>query len=300
MKTKIKISAGERIFDVFNNIFMLLMLVVTLYPMLYVAFASFSDPGEFAKVDSFLLRPAGFSLEAYKAVFKMSNIGIGFRNTAFYLAAGTLLSMILTVFGAYALSKQDFYLRRPIMILLTVTMFFSGGMIPTYLVVNHMHMTDTILAVLIPGCISTYNLIVMRTAFEGIPVSLIESAEMDGANQFTIMMRIVVPLSAPTLATITLFYAVGRWGDWYSALVYLQGRRDLYPLQMFLREMLVKGDMTDPSYVSAISTSQSASYLLNQVVKYATIVVTTLPILMVYPFLQRYFVKGVMIGAIKE
>lgn len=297
---EIKISIGERIFNVINYLFMIFMITVTLYPMLYVLFASFSDPTEFAKVDSLLFKPAGFSLEPYKTVFKMSNIGIGFRNTGFYLAAGTMLSMILTIFGAYALSKKDFYLRRPIMILLMVTMFFNGGMIPTYLVVNSLNMTNTIFAVLIPGCISTYNLIIMRTAFEGIPVSLLESAEIDGANQFTIMLRIVLPLSAPTLATITLFYAVGRWGDWYSALVYLQGRRDLYPLQMFLREMLVKGDMTDPAYVSALNAAQAKSYLLNQVVKYATIVVTTLPILMVYPFLQRYFVKGVMIGAVKE
>ena len=296
----IKISRGERIFGWANIGIMLALLVFTLYPMLYVLFASFSDPQKFAAYHGLLYKPVGFTLDAYKNVFKMQNIQTGFRNTLFYVVAGTTINMVLTILGAYATSRKDFLLRRPLMIFMLVTMFFGGGMIPTFLIVQKLGLTNTVWGVLIPGCISTYNLIILRTGFEAIPVSLFEAADIDGANQFSMLIHIVLPLSTASLATIGLFYAVGRWGDWYSALVYLQQRRDLYPLQMFLREMLIKGDMTDPAIVASLGKQGSQQYLLNQIIKYAAIVVTTIPILVIYPSLQKYFVKGVMVGAVKE
>jgi putative aldouronate transport system permease protein len=300
-KNKIRRSAGDRVFDIFNVVLMLFLIFVTLYPLLYVVFSSLSDPAAFVKARGLLFHPAGFSLEAYSIVLKMQSIIIGFRNTIFYMVAGTAVNMVFTILGAYALSRKGFLLRKPIMMFLLVTMFVSGGMIPTFLVVQGLKMTNTIWAVLIPGAISTYNLIILRTSFESIPQSLIESAEIDGATHFTVMARIVLPLSGAALATITLFYAMGRWGDWYSALVYLGSRRDLYPLQMFLREILVKGEFRNESDLrQAMQNSQTQNYMLNQIVKYAVMVVSTVPALLVYPFLQRYFVKGVMIGAIKE
>lgn len=295
-----KLSKSEQLFQVFNVLVMIFLIVVTLYPMLYVVFASFSDPSAFATQDGLMLRPAGFSVESYRTVLSMGSIRQGFKNTGFYLVVGTAFSMTMSILAAYAASRKDFYFRKPFMIFMLITMFFSGGMIPTYLVVEGLGLTNSVWAVLIPGALSTYNIIVLRTGFESVPESLIESASIDGANDFTILFRIMLPLSTATLATITLFYAVGRWGEWYSALVYLQARRDLYPLQMILREMLVQGDMTDPAVVSALGQEGSTRYLLNQIIKYAAIVVTTVPILLVYPFLQRYFVKGVMIGAVKE
>lgn len=296
----VKISKSESAFQIGNVLLMALLIVVTLYPMIYVVFASLSDPQTFATQDGLMFRPAGFSLDAYRTVLEMQSIRLGFRNTTFYLFVGTLISMTLSIFAAYAASRKDFLFRKPFMIFILITMFFGGGMIPTYLVVEGLGLTNSIWAVLIPGALSTYNIIVLRAGFESIPESLIESASIDGANDFTVLFRIILPLSTATLATITLFYAVGRWSEWYSALVYLQARRDLYPLQMILREMLVQGDMTDPAVVSALGQEGSTRYLLNQIIKYAAIVVTTVPILLVYPFLQRYFVKGVMIGAVKE
>ena len=183
-------------------------------------------------------------------------------------------------------------------ILFLITMYFGGGMIPTFLVVQGLHLTNTVWAMIVPGMLSVYNMIVLRTSFQSVPESLYESAALDGANDFTMLTKITLPLSKAALATITLFYAVGKWGEWYPALVYLQKRRDLYPLQMFLRELLVKQE--DMETLLANNVGQDAeAYLLKEIIKYATIIVTTVPILVVYPFLQKYFVKGVLVGSVK-
>lgn len=299
-RRKIRRPAGERAFNAANLLCMALLSAITLYPMLYVIFGSFSDPVRLASADGLLLRPAGFSFKGYRAVFLTGNIWLGYRNTLVYVCVGTAFSMLLTILGAYALSKSGYMLKKAVLTCILVTMFFSGGMVPSYLVVKRLALVNTLWAFIIPSALSTYNMIVLRTAFQGIPASLFDSAAIDGATETTVLTRIVLPLSLPALATITLFYAVGIWGSWYNALVYLQGRRDLYPLQMFLRELLVTEDFTDAGYNASIQAMGAESYLLKEVVKYAAIVVATLPILFVYPFLQRYFVKGVMLGSIKE
>ena len=206
--------------------------------------------------------------------------------------------MAIAIIGAYAIAKKNFMLRKPVMLFIIFTMYFGGGMIPTFLVVQGLHLTSTVWAMIVPGMLSVYNMIVLRTSFQSVPESLYESAALDGANDFTMLTKITLPLSKAALATITLFYAVGKWGEWYPALVYLQKRRDLYPLQMFLRELLVKQE--DMETLLANNVGQDAeAYLLKEIIKYATIIVTTVPILVVYPFLQKDFVKGVLVGSVK-
>lgn len=297
--SRIIIGKGEKTFLVINNCIMVLLMIITLYPMLYVLFASLSDPIELGKASGLLWKPAGFSLRGYEAVLQSENIWIGFRNTIFYVIVGTAASMLITICGAYPLSRKGFLLKKPITLFILFTMFFSGGMIPTFLVVQGLGLTNTVWAMIVPGMLSVYNVIVLRTSFESVPESLYESAALDGANHWHMLTKITIPLSKAALATITLFYAVGKWGEWYNALVYLQKRRDLYPLQMFLRELLVVQQDMDALLSSSVGASADA-YLLKEVIKYATIIVTTVPILCVYPFLQKYFVKGVLIGGVKE
>lgn len=293
-------TPGEEVFAVVINIVMLFLMLITLYPFLYVLFASFSDPVEFGKVSGkILLHPAGFSLRGYAQVLKYENIWTGFRNTIFYVVVGTTLSMFITILGAYVLSRKKLMLKKPIMLFVIFPMYFGGGMVPTFLLVQKLGLTNTVWAMIIPGMLSVYNMIVLRTSFESVPASLYEAAEIDGCNQWSMLWRITLPLSKAALATITLFYAVGKWGEWYNALVYLQKRRDLYPLQMFLRELLVQQEDMD-ALMQKVSQQQADAYLLKEIVKYATIIVTTIPILLVYPFLQKYFVKGVLVGGVKE
>lgn len=296
---KMIIGTGERIFLGINDIFMIFLMVITLYPLLYVLFCSLSDPVELGKVSGLMFKPAGFSLRGYKAVLESENIWRGFRNTIFYVVVGTFCSMLITILGAYGLSRKNFMLKKPIMLYIIFTMYFGGGMIPTFLLVQSLGMTNTVWAMIIPGMLSVYNMIVLRTSFQSVPESLYESAALDGANDFDMLFKITLPLSKAALATIALFYAVGKWGEWYPALVYLQQRRDLYPLQMFLRELLVRQEDMETLLASSAGADAEA-YLLKEIIKYATIIVTTVPILIVYPFLQKYFVKGVLVGSVKE
>ena len=292
-------TKGDKIFFVCNYIFMFVLALVTLYPMLYVLFCSLSSPNEFALVRGMMFKPAGFSLEGYSMVFKMNTILIGYRNTLLYVVVGTVISMVFTIIGAYILSHTDFMLKKITMVLIVFTMYFGGGMIPTYLTVVQMGLNNTIWAVMLPGAVSVYNMIVLRTSFKGIPTALIESATIDGASDATVLFRIVLPLSGAALATITLFYSVGNWSAWYNAMVYLQNRRDLYPLQLYLRELLILDKSTD-AFMNSLSGASANSYLLKEIMKYCAIIVSTVPVLVIYPFIQKYFVKGVMVGAIKE
>jgi len=292
----IRRSRGEQTFSVINIVLLALLMLITAYPLLYVVFASLSDPSSIVAYRGALLKPLGLTMDAYTRVLQNPMIAIGYRNTVFYVVAGTALNITLTCLGAYALSRQNVMFKRPIMLLIIFTLFFNGGLIPTYLLVGQtLHMADTVWALIVPTAINTINLIILKTAFESVPVSLEEAARIDGANDFTILFRVVLPLSLPALSVVVLFYAVAHWNAYFQALIYIQSR-DLYPLQLVLREILIT------SNVESMTTSVSSGdrFEIGQTIKYATIVVATLPILLIYPFLQRYFVKGALLGAIKE
>jgi putative aldouronate transport system permease protein len=292
----IRLSRGERAFNVGNTVLLLGLVLVTVYPLLYVVFASFSEPSQLIANRGALFKPLGFSLDAYRMVLQNPMIAIGYRNTLFYVFAGTALNVVLTALGAYALSRQNVMLKTPILIMIIFTLFFNGGLIPTFLLIGQtLHMQDTVWAMIIPTAINTWNLIILKTAFESVPPSLEEAARIDGANDFTILWRVVLPLSLPALAVVVLFYSVAHWNAYFNALVYIQSR-ELYPLQLVLREILITSNVE--SMTTGVSSGDT--YQVAQTIKYATIVVATLPILLVYPFLQKYFVKGALIGAIKE
>ncbi|MCZ8517730.1 carbohydrate ABC transporter permease [Paenibacillus filicis] len=290
-----KTTWGEKLFDAFNIAFMLILCIVTLYPFMYVLFASLSEPLSIVQHRGLLLWPQGLNLKAYKAVFDNPMIPSGYRNTLFYVVLGTSINILMTSLGAYVLSRRNVLFKNAIMIMIVITMFFHGGLIPSYLLITKLGMLNTPWALIIPGAISTWNLIIMRTSFQSIPASLEESARIDGANDFAICFRIILPLSLPVIAVMILFYAVGHWNAWFDAMIYLRNRQ-LFPLQLILREILITNN-TDTMTTNV--GSLEAMYLA-ETIKYATIMVATIPILVLYPFLQKYFVKGVMIGAIKE
>lgn len=290
----VKRSLGEKIFDSLNVVFLTVCSFLFLYPMWYVLVSSFSDAYAIA-ASRVTFWPIGFNFNAYKLVFEDTRVWEAYGNTLFYVVAGTGINLLLTTLGAYPLSRRGLDGRRFFMAFIVFTMFFSGGLIPAYLNVRELGLFDTRWALLLPGAISAFNLIVMRTFFQGIPDSLIESGKIDGANDIRILLRIVLPLSMPVIAVMTLFYAVGHWNSWFSAMIYLQDR-SLYPLQLILREILIQSSAQN----MLSGATQDEVFRISESIKFATIIVATLPILVIYPFLQRYFVKGVMIGALKE
>ncbi len=293
--TKIRTSFSYKMFTVFNTIFLTSLMVVTMYPMLYVVMASFSEGTALTSHSGFLFAPVGkATLAAYKAVFTNPNIMVGYRNTIFILIVGVSLQIFMTSIGAYVLSRKKFALKNHIMFFITFTMFFQGGLIPFYLLVKDLNLINNIFALILPFMISAYNLIIMRTSFQEIPDSLEESAKLDGASHFAIYSKIVMPLSKPVLAVMVLYYGVGVWNGWFWASVFIRNRA-LFPLQLVLREILISNDV---SSMTQGSTGADVAAIAESI-KFATIVVATLPVLMVYPFLQKYFAKGVMIGAIK-
>lgn len=286
---------GEKLFDVLNHIILVLLVVITLYPCWYVLVASVSDPVLVSREGSgLLLWPKGFDLFNYARVFDNIMIWSGYRNTIFYVVVGGLLSLFLTITSAFALTRKGLPGRNTIMLLIIFTMYFSGGLIPTYLVVKHLHITDTPLAVFLPTVVSTYNQIITISYFKSIPPSLEEAAKIDGASNYRILFSIMIPLAMPIIAVVALYYMVAIWNNYFQALIYLNNR-ELFPLQLILREILIQ---EDASMLAGSGASDTQAYAEN--IKYATIVVSTVPILCVYPFLQKYFVKGVMIGAVKE
>lgn len=292
---KVKKSKGERIFNVVNYIILSIIVIICLYPVWYVAVASFSDSNELTKHLGILLKPAGFSIEAYKKVFANPMILKGYRNTLFILLVGIIFDLFMTSLGAYFLSRKRVMFKKPIMMLIVFTMFFSGGMIPFYLNLRDLHLTNSLWGLIIPFMISTYNLIILRTSFESIPESLIEAAQIDGAGHFTILLQIVLPLSKAILAVMVLYYGVSIWNSWFWASAIMRDR-EMYPLQVVLREILLAND------VSSMTAGAGAADVdaIGATIKYATIMVATVPILCVYPFLQKYFTKGTMVGAVKE
>ena len=284
-------SFGGRAFDIGICAVVIAVTVVCFYPMLYVLFASFSDPTRLMENRGLLLWPQGMTLGGYKTVLNNPNTYIGYGNTILYVAGGTALNMVMTVLGAYALSRPDFWGKKAFTVLIVFTMYFSGVLIPNFLLVKELGLLNTRLAMILPGAVGTWNMLIMRTAFRSIPASLEEAAIIDGANDFQTLFHVILPVSKATLAVVFLFYAVGHWNEWFPALIYLPRARHLYPLQMFLRELLI----------TSVTAQQDAGAvdLTTELVKYSTTVVSTLPILCLYPFLQKYFVKGVMLGSVK-
>lgn len=291
-----KKTIGERILDICNATFMILLMLISFYPILHVLSASLSDPNNLMVHTGPIFHPLGFTLRGYELVFKNPNIWTGYKNTIIYLVLGTALNLWMTAIGAYVLSRKGANLVRPLMFIITFTMYFGGGLVPFYLLMKDLGLINNIWAMILPGAISTYNLIVMRTSFMAIPDSLIESAKLDGANDFVILFKIVLPLSKAILAVMALFYGVGYWNSWFNAMIFLKDRA-LFPLQLILREILITNDQTSMAQGMLSPTQQD---LFKPLIKYCTIIVGTIPIFFVYPFLQKYFTKGVMIGSLKE
>ena len=291
---KIKRTNGEIIFGVINTVFMVVMAFVTLYPLWHVLMASISVPTRIMSHRGLLFAPLGLSNEAYVQVFKHPLLIRSYMNTIFYVLVGTSINMVMTFHGAYVLSRRNVYFKKHIMIMITITMFISGGMVPNYLLISNLGMLNTPWAILLPGAIGTYNMVMMRTYFQGIPYELEESARIDGATDIRILYQIILPVSTPIIAVIALYYGVGHWNSWFNAMIYLTDRQ-LFPVQLVLREILIEGSM-DALEDTAINSSWKA---VEETLKYATIIVATVPILCVYPFLQKYFDKGVLVGALK-
>lgn len=287
-----KTNISSCTFDIVNVIILALIAVVTLYPFLYVIFASVSDPIKLIGNSNLLYKPLGFSLDAYKTVFSNPSIYSGYMNTIYYVVVGTALNILATCIAAYVLSRKQFMLRRVLTLLFIFTMYFSGGLIPNYLLIKELGLTGSRMALILPGAISTFNLIIMITGFESIPQSLEESARIDGASEWSILFRIIMPLAKPTIMVILLYYAVGHWNSWFNAMIYIRDS-DKMPLQIFLRDILTRSQL-------GAMTGQTDIEDIGQTIKYATIIVSTVPILCIYPFIQKHFVKGVMIGAVKE
>lgn len=287
-------SLTDKLMDVFIHVGLVILMIFALYPLLYVAFASISDAGQLIAHKGLLFKPLGFSIEAYKSVFKNPGILTGYRNTLFILVMGVTLNLLMTAIGAYVLSRKNVMWNKAFIMIIVFTMFFNGGLIPMYLTVKNVGLIDSLWATIIPFAVSTFNLIIMRTAFMSVPDSLEESAKIDGANHFTILFKIIIPLSMPVIAVMILYYAVEKWNGWFYASIFLKDR-NLFPLQLTLREILL-ANQTDSMAAGASAGDQ---FQIGETIKYATIMVATVPILCVYPFVQKYFVKGVMIGALK-
>ena len=292
---KVKLSRGERIFGIFNIIILSAFSIACIYPFWYVIVASFSNSNLLMSNPGALLLPMGWSTDAYSYVFSAKAIWTGYANTIFYVVVGTAINIFMTLLAAYFLSRKDLPGKTVFTILIMFTMYFSGGMIPGYLNITELHLYNTRWALLLPGAVSTYNLIIMRTSMSGIDASLTESAMLDGAGHMTILWKILVPLCKATIAVLVLYYGVAHWNSWFSAFIYLNNNakgQSLQPLQLVLRRILILSDTSDTG-----AGNDSAN--LSETIKYATIIVATIPILALYPFLQKYFTKGVMVGAVK-
>lgn len=285
---------SRKVFMVFNVSILFMLSFIAFYPMYLMFITSISDGLEVMK-GSVTWLPKSLTLDTYKKLLS-NNIFSYMGNSVYYTVLGTFINLVMSCLCAYPLARKTFSGRKFMTAIVTVTLFFSGGMIPTYLTVKQFGMIDTVWALVLPGAISTYNMIIIRTSFQSIPESLIESAQLDGANDILILLKIVIPLSKAVLATMLLFYAVSHWNSYFEALLYLN-KSSMYPLQIVLRNMLISGVFGGES--TTIVTTQTNFSVSDATMRAATIIITTLPILVVYPFVQRYFVKGVMIGSLK-
>ncbi|MBS4179368.1 carbohydrate ABC transporter permease [Bacillus sp. FJAT-49731] len=293
VKTKIRESAFDRIFVGAIYVFLSLVLIAVLYPLIYIVSASFSDPAAVTSGRVWLF-PVNPTLDGYTAVFKNPQIIQGFSNSLFYAIAGTLISVSITIMLAYPLSRGTFYGRNFIMVLLVFTMIFDGGLIPLYLVVKNLNFIDTIWAILLPSALAVFQVIIARTFFQStIPNELVEASEMDGCSDIGFIMKVVLPLSKPIIAVLVLMYAVAKWNTYFDAMIYLKSE-ELFPLQLILRSVLILN--ADPNGdVMELLKAQG----LRELMKYSLIVISSLPVLIIYPFVQKHFVKGVLIGSVK-
>jgi len=296
MKTFKRASLSNKIFYITITLILSLFFIAVLYPCIFVISASFSESSA-VQSGKVILWPVGFSLEGYKGVFSASKIWIGFRNTIFYTVVGTVINLIFTVTTGYCMSRNDLPGRNIFMLYFTFTMFFSGGMVTNYLLMVNLGMINTIWAILIPGALGVYYVIVTKTFIQSsIPNELLEASQMDGCSDFMYYIRVVLPLSKSVIAVLVLFFGVGHWNAYFSALMYLHNE-DMYPVTLFLREILMLEKM-DPSMITDPELQEKVLEMVG-VLKYALIVVSSAPIIMLYPFVQKHFVKGVMIGSVK-
>ncbi len=286
-------TLSSRIFDWFNRFLMILIVFVTLYPFYYITIVSLSNGNAVMRGDVHFW-PIQPTLESYKLVFDNPAVPTSLRNSVLYTVVGTIINMIMTVLCAYPLARPKFSGRTFFTWVVSMTMFFSGGLIPLYLLVLNLGIYNSMWALVLPGAINVWNMFIMRTSFQSIPEELYEAAVFDGANDLQTLIHMVLPLSMPVIATLLMFYAVGHWNEFFNALIYLDDRAK-YPIQLILRNVVILGRFDQTNELSGGSDFAA----VEQTLRYATIMVSTLPILAVYPFVQRYFVKGVMIGAIK-
>ena len=289
-------SLGDKAFDIGVYVLLCLVLIIILYPLYFVLIASFSDPlAVIAGNVSFF--PVSFNLESYRLVFKNSQVMTGYRNTILYTVAGTSLNIVMSICAAYPLSRRNLKGKGFGLAMMVFTMFFSGGMIPTYIIISDLGILDTFWVMILPTALSVYNVMIMRTFFAtSIPHELEEAAVVDGASHLRILMSVILPLSKPILAVMVLYYAVGHWNSYFNALLYLSDQ-NRYPLQLILRAILIQNQASEESF-SEIGNTYNRM-LLSETMKYALIIISSVPVLILYPFLQKYFVQGVMIGSVK-
>ena len=291
---KIKKSFGDHLFDHLNSIFMVALMFVTLYPMYYVIVASVTNNLALLATPGFLWYPVGFTTGAFRLAFTHPLIVSGYRNILFVMFWGLLINIILTLFTGFFLASKNMFFKKPILFMILFTMFFNAGMIPNFLNIRSLGLFNSLWALILPGAISVYNSIICRTAIEAVPESLSESARIDGANDLVILFRIITPLIKPTMVVLILYYGIGHWNSWFPASIYIRDNLRL-PIQNILRSILV----ANSDILNAAATERDQINQFAESIKYAAIVITTVPVLFIYPFLQRYFVKGVMIGAVK-
>ncbi|WP_339787859.1 carbohydrate ABC transporter permease [Paenibacillus sp. FSL R7-0313] len=289
-------SRSDRLFYGCVYLLTILAVVITLYPFLYVISISFSSVDAIDK-QKVVLWPVGFTLSGYQMVLQYKELWVSFYNTLWYTVVGTMLNIVATCLAAFPLSRQQFFLRRKLNFFIAFTMYFSGGLIPVYMLITSLGLYNTRWVMVLPVLVITFNVMICRSAFEGIPNEIFESASIDGANEMTMLYRLAVPIIKPTLAVLTLYYAVFHWNNFFSALLYL-GKQDMQPLQMFLRRVLI---MASPEVMQKMGGTMTSGALAVSTlqVRYVSIVVSILPIVTIYPFIQRYFVKGITLGAVK-
>ena len=295
-KSKINETRQDKVFNVINMIILWIVLILVAYPLIYVLSASFSNP-QAVSSGKVWLWPVDFTLRGYEVVFQHPDIVRGFLNPIYITVLGTVVQVIITIMAAYPLSRKTLYGKGVITLFFTFTMFFGGGLIPTFILINNLGLYNTYWALILPGAVGVYNVIVARTFFQTtIPEDLFEAGQLDGCSDFRFLISVVLPLSKPIIAVLVMFYAVGHWNSYFGPMIYLADKQ-LYPLQIVLRNILVQNQFDSQMMMDVASMEQQKG--LAELIKYSVIVVSSLPMLILYPFIQKHFVKGVMIGAIK-
>lgn len=295
-KSKINETRQDKVFNVINMIILWIVLILVAYPLIYVLSASFSNP-QAVSSGKVWLWPVDFTLRGYEVVFQHPDIVRGFLNAIYITVLGTVVQVIITIMAAYPLSRKTLYGKGVITLFFTFTMFFGGGLIPTFILINNLGLYNTYWALILPGAVGVYNVIVARTFFQTtIPEDLFEAGQLDGCSDFRFLISVVLPLSKPIIAVLVMFYAVGHWNSYFGPMIYLADKQ-LYPLQIVLRNILVQNQFDSQMMMDVASMEQQKG--LAELIKYSVIVVSSLPMLILYPFIQKHFVKGVMIGAIK-